>query len=311
MKTWLSKKLKRIPALQELTDTLARVEIQGKMQSAFARAAATAAVRVIDPANPESWEFSGFSQHGEDGIIDYLIGQMKVECRTDFFFEIGAADGIQNCTAWLAYAKNFAGVMVEGDSQLSGRGQNVLRELNWAVHFVNLLVDENNLAPLLKMSSCKAPDVFSLDIDGIDYYVARKVFELGFRPKIFLVEYNSAFGPDQALTIPYSPSFHRWQMHDSGLCYGASIAGWRRLFEHYQYEFITTEKCGINAFFIDPSAFPDGFANGLRKVNFRENAGDLNGATKPRVDLEGDMVLPARDWRVQFEMIKNTNLVKI
>jgi hypothetical protein len=74
----LLKKLQEIPALQELTAALARVEIQGKMQLAFARAAATAGIRVIDPANPESWEFSGFSQHGEDGIIDYLIGQMKV-----------------------------------------------------------------------------------------------------------------------------------------------------------------------------------------------------------------------------------------
>jgi hypothetical protein len=63
-------KLQEIPAIQELTDALVRVEIQGKMQLAFARAAATAGIRVIDPANPESWEFSGISQHGEDGIID-------------------------------------------------------------------------------------------------------------------------------------------------------------------------------------------------------------------------------------------------
>jgi hypothetical protein len=311
MKKLLLKKLETLRPFREMTETFERIEILGKFQAALARAAATAAVRVIDPVNPESWEFSGFSQHGEDGIIDYLLSRMKTDSRNEFFFEIGAADGIQNGTAWLAYAKNYAGVMVEGNSQLSGRGLKALREWNWGVHCVSLFVDVNNLASLLKMCPYKDPDVFSLDIDGIDYYIAKKVFELGFRPKIFVVEYNSAFGPDQVLTVPYNARFSRRAMHDSELYYGASIAGWRRLFEGYGYEFITTEKSGTNAFFLDPTVFPEGFTNTLRKVDFRENSLDSNGATKPCVDSAGDHVLPTRDWRTQFELIKDMNLVKI
>lgn len=39
----------------------------------IARGAATAGLRAIDPLDPRTWEFSGFSQNGEDGIIDHLL----------------------------------------------------------------------------------------------------------------------------------------------------------------------------------------------------------------------------------------------
>jgi hypothetical protein len=296
---------------REVWNSLERNEILSRASFAFARAAATAAVRVIDPLNPESWEFSGFSQHGEDGIIEYLISQMTPQSRNGFFFEIGAADGLQNCTAWLAYAKNYGGVMVEGNEHISGRSRTGLQAWSSAVHHVTKMVDQDNVVGLFKMCPYRDLDVFSLDIDGIDYYVGKKVLELGFRPKIIVAEYNSAFGPDQALTVPYDPRFNRWHCHSSGLCYGVSITGWRRLFESYNYDFVTTEKSGTNAFFLDPAVFPSGFTKDLARVDFRENSGDLNAATTPHADPAGDSVLPIRDWRIQFEMIKNTELVRI
>jgi hypothetical protein len=277
----------------------------------LARAAVTAATRSIDRLDPETWEFSGFSQHGEDGIIDYLCSNL--ESRNSFFVEIGAADGLENCTAWLAIAKSYGGLMVEGDTQLATQCREAYQflKVNWALHFANLFVDENNVEGLLKMCPYRSPDVFSLDIDGIDYYVARKVLELGFKPKVIVVEYNSAFGPEEAVTIAHKSCFNRWQEHSSGLYYGVSVAGWRKLFETHDYQFLTTEKSGTNAFFIDPSAFPDGFTRSLKQVPFRENIGDSNGATRPYVDSAGDQVLPLRDWRSQIEIIRDMKLVKI
>src|SRR5690242_11526051 len=72
-----------------------RINLNTKISVALARAAATAPLRTIDPKDPRTWEFSGFSQHGEDGIIDYLCSQILNPTR--FFFEIGAANGIENC----------------------------------------------------------------------------------------------------------------------------------------------------------------------------------------------------------------------
>jgi hypothetical protein len=132
----------------------------------------------------------------------------------------------------------------------------------WNVHVINRFVELESVPSLLKM--CPHQHVFSLDIDGVDYHIARRVLEIGFRPKIWVVEYNSVFGPELALTVPYSANFSRWSGHQSGLYYGCSIAGWRTLFSNYDYAFVTVESSGTNAFFIDPTAFGPGFADGLR-----------------------------------------------
>jgi hypothetical protein len=63
--------------------------------------------------------------------------------------------------------------------------------------------------------------------------------------------------------------------------------------------------------FLGPDRFPRRFTSALRKVDFRENSGDLNGTMKPRVDSAGDKVLPTRDWRIQLKMIKDVTLGKI
>jgi len=222
--------------------TLARMDAGARIGTAFARAAATASLRTIDPREPRTWEFGAFSQHGEDGIIDYLCSQLLEPTR--FFFEIGAANGIENCTAWLAFAKCHAGIWVEGDGALCEQARAIIKGLIWNVHVINRFATPESVPALLKMCPYLQPDVFSLDIDSIDYHVASKVLELGRRPKIWVVEYNSAFGPERKVSIPYIREFNRWSAHPSGLYYGCSIAGWRALFSRYGYTFVTVEGTG-------------------------------------------------------------------
>jgi hypothetical protein len=300
-------KLRRFKNWHEMM--FARLELQVRISSALSRAAATASLRLIDPLRPLTWEFNGFSQHGEDGILDYLCGHVTTPNR--FFFEIGAADGIQNCTAWLAFAKGYAGVWVEGDPLLCARARMALEGTIWNVHVINRFVEPESVPSLLKMCPHQQPDVFSLDIDGVDYHIARRVLEIGFRPKIWVVEYNSVFGPELALTVPYSANFSRWSGHQSGLYYGCSIAGWRTLFSNYDYAFVTVESSGTNAFFIDSTAFGPGFADGLRGEVFLDNTADCNEATCAVKDADGHDVLPMRDWRTQSGSLAGLPLVEI
>jgi len=295
--------------LGEHRQSLQRLELKIGIASALARAAATAPLRALNPCDPLTWEFSGFSQHGEDGILDYLCAQLSAPSR--FFFEIGAADGVQNCTAWLAYARHYGGVWIEGDPELFGNAVLAVKGMNWGVYCVNRYVDRDCIAGLLKMCPHTEPDVFSLDIDSIDYHIARRVLELDLRPKVWVVEYNSAFGPERSVTVPYAPRFNRWAQDPSGLYYGCSIASWRRLFDRYGYSFVTVESSGTNAFFINPAFFPPGFTENLRGAEFRDNEGDLNGATRPHRDEHGDDVLPHRDWRTQYERIAKLPLAEV
>ena len=54
-------------------------------------------------------------------------------------------------------------------------------------------------------------DVFSLDVDGIDYWILKVLPEK--LSKIVVLEYNSIFGANLEVTIPYLKDFDRKKYH--------------------------------------------------------------------------------------------------
>ena len=160
-----------------------------------------------------------------------------------------------------------------------------------------MFVGTKNIRDLKKIALHESPDVFSLDIDGIDYHVAEAILSCGLRPKIFVVEYNSAFGPDRSITIPYSDDFIFTETHASHLYYGVSISGWRKFFTSAGYHFVTVDSKGVNAFFVDSRWFKDEFLAGVRGVDFCENRYQL-------IKFKGDHAK-------QFPLIKDLPLISI
>lgn len=230
--------------------------------------------RKIDLKNPSSWEFSGFSQNGEDGIIDVLCDQINVK-KNKYFIEIGSADGIDNNSAWPLITKKFNGLMIEADSNLIKRAHNAIKTNsntnNHGLQIIKKFVSINNIHEIKERSQFLNPDFLSLDIDSMDYYVAKKIFEIGLRPKIFIVEYNSVFGPKNTLTVEYDDNFIFGQNDPDFLYYGAGIGAWKYLFTKNNYEFITVDSNGVNAFFVDQNCFDSSFLENINKINFAEN----------------------------------------
>lgn len=268
-----------------------------RVNMSLSRAAATSALRQIDYKNPISWEFSGFSQSGGDGIIDVLTRKLLNPNR--YFIEIGANDGIENNTAWLAFARRYTGIMAEGIPRLSKRSNYILGPL-CLVDCLNLFVNKDNINVIKEKALCMDPDVFSLDIDGIDYYVAKAFLETGFRPKIISVEYNSVFGPSKSITIEYSENIHIERK--KGQCpvayWGCSLNGWKTLFSKYGYKFITVDSNGVDAFFVNPKEFDKSFIDNLGKgIDFRENYSTVWSF--------------GAGWEKQFETIKDKSLIEI
>jgi hypothetical protein len=274
-------------------------QLQGRahprIAMALARAAATSSLRNIDPANPSTWEFSGFSQNGEDGIIDYLCSRLLRPNR--YFVEVGASNGLENNTTWLAFAKRYAGLMIDGDSAKIDECRKILTKLNYAVEFASMMVSPDRADVFERLVLLKQPDVFSLDIDSVDYYVAEAFVARVFRPKIVVVEYNSTFGPERAVTIPYQFPFNRHRAHPSGNYYGVSVMGLRHLLEGRGYRFITVDQNGVNAFFVDPREFDTDFLSSIQGSEFREN-------TIQRRESR-------TDWRGQLAHIATLPLVEI
>jgi hypothetical protein len=267
-----------------------------RVATAFARAAAISALRQIDPTRPITWEFSGFSQNGEDGILDYLCGRLLNPGR--YFVEIGAANGLENNTSWLALGRRYAGLMIDGDARKIDECAQMFRRMNWALECAALFVNRDNLDEIDRRILVRNPDVFSLDIDGIDFYIAQGVLDRGIRPKIFIMEYNSIFGPSRSVTIPYKPEFNRRREHASGYYYGVSIAGLRHLFRQHGYRFVTVDQNGLNAVFIDPAEFDARFVDAIRGSEYRENV-------VHRCESRGDT--PEQ----QFNVIRHLPLVEV
>jgi hypothetical protein len=240
-----------------------------RINAAIAKGGAMMRARSIDLSQPATWEFSGFSQNGEDGILDVLRRQLKSSNRS--FVEIGAADGTENNSSWLAVMEKYNGVMIEGNSWLASRANRTVIPFSIGAECINMFVDTNNVGNIKELMPHHDPDVFSLDIDGNDYYIAESVFAVGIRPKIFVVEYNSVFGPDRSLTIEYQENFNYSKQDPTQLYYGVSLSAWRKLFDQHDYEFVTVERNGVNAFFVDRDQFDHGFLSNVRGLEFAEN----------------------------------------
>jgi hypothetical protein len=266
-----------------------------RLNFAMARAAATAKLREVDPTLPGSWEFSGFSQHGEDGIIDYFT--RRIRNPRGYFIEIGASNGLENNSTWLALARSFSGLMIDGNPQDLAWCEYILRPMNYGLTFQHMFVTRENVARIAEFARHKDPDVFSLDIDGNDYHVVEAVMLAGFRPRIWVVEYNSAFGPTNSITIPYRADFRIEQAYGRDLYSGCSLQAWQKLMTRNRYRFVTVDLSGTNAFFIDPEHFDSEFVAQLRGIEFRENSSHLR---------EYGM-----SWEGQFDLIKNLEFLRV
>ncbi len=253
------------PLLSRMEDSI----VLGTVQKGLSMGGASAACRVIQEDDPISWEFSGFSQNGEDGIIDFIT--RKIKNPNKYFVEIGAADGLANNSAWLAYCRKFSGLMIDANSKAVKKAKRLRHNLG--VSYECSFVDQTNIVDLKNKITYSNPDFFSLDIDGNDYFLAKAILDSGIRPKLFVVEYNSAYGPDAPITIEYDKDFVLSKAHDSHLYYGVAIQGWKNFFESQNYQFVTVDSNGVNAFFIDKDEFESAFLKTIENkgLTFKEN----------------------------------------
>lgn len=255
--------------LKSIVNYLVDSRDRQRIAIALAKGAAMMQVRRVDLTNPATWEFSGFSQNGEDGIIEVLRRQLRSPNRD--FLEIGSANGVENNSAWLAVAERYHGLMIEGNPRLVERAQRNVVVYSIGTRCQSMFVTLETVPAILGTIQSKTPDVFSLDIDGNDYHIARALMDGGLRPKILVAEYNSAYGPERKLSILYKSDFSIKRAHPSGLYYGVSIAGWRQFLESQNYRFVTVDQNGVNAFFVDENCFESKFLDGIHGLNFAEN----------------------------------------
>lgn len=260
-----------------------------------------------DYASLAELEFKVFSQFGDDGIIQYLTAKLALPHRT--FVEFGVEDYSESCTRFLLQKDNWSGLVMDGSVECIERLRRAPFFWKHDLEAAAAFVTRDNIRALLHEHAGRwgGVDLLHIDLDGNDYWIWQAI---DLDPAIVIVEYNSTFGIDRAVTIPYASDFRHSRAHYSRLYWGASLKALHGLAKQKGYAFIGCNSAGNNAYFVRRDALNDKLnevtlEKGFVRAKFRESrdrAGKLSylGETEraeairglPVHDLEQDKVVP-------------------
>lgn len=205
------------------------------------------------------FEFSAYSQNGEDGILDLLIESLELDSLHSSypraFVEFGVQDYTESNTRYLLKKRNFMGFIIDGSAthieSIKQDGIYWKHDLEAQCAFIT----KDNINTLIKqwLDYRKLDNIaiLSIDIDGVDYFVWEAIECV--KPAIVVVEYNALFGESLCVSVPYRADFDRFLAHHSGLYFGASIKALISLGKSKGYIFVGADSSGTNAFFIHQS----------------------------------------------------------
>jgi hypothetical protein len=235
---WLRRLRTRVRARKEAGVDRILLAI-GKQESRSVRAQTFSSLREA--------EFQVFSQWGEDGIIQYLLGKIPVPEK--IFVEFGVGDYSESNTRFLLCNDNWRGLII--DSGNAHRDYLAASGLDWRydLQAVSAFIDAANIDALIRNAGIDGDvGLLSIDLDGNDYWVLQAIEVI--RPRILIVEYNSIFGPELSVAIPYRADFQRAKAHFSGLYYGASISALITLAAKKGFACVGGNSAGNNVFFV-------------------------------------------------------------
>jgi hypothetical protein len=206
-----------------------------------------------------------YSQWGEDGILDFLVSSLGIS--KPRVLEVGVGNFLECNSRFLAEYLNASVVAIDSRTDLIASINGM--DLKWKTHIkgVETWVTPDNINNLVSQSNefLGRIDIFSLDVDGNDYWIIEQADLRGIR--IVVVEYNPLFGSSLAVTVPRDDTFDRTIKHESWLYWGASLLAFAGILKNKGFDFIGTNRVGNNAFFVS--------SNDIDQIAFRPDPRDL------------------------------------
>ncbi len=192
-------------------------------------------------------EFKVFSQSGEDGVIQWLIHNIPIQSKR--FIEFGVQNYTELKTRFLLMHDNWSGLIMDGSQE----NMDYVKQDNicWMHDLkpVPAFITAENINTLIRDNGFDGEvGILSIDIDGNDYWVWKAISCV--QADIVICGYNSRFGSERAVTIPYDPNFYRTEAHSSNLYFGASIRALTLLGQQKGYALAYGNEIGSNLFFI-------------------------------------------------------------
>lgn len=201
----------------------------------------------------EEVQFRAYSQSGEDGLLLFIfsvLGTTNKKC-----VEICCGEGIECNTANLIVNHGWNGLLVDGDDVKLQRGREFYGQCQgtriWPPHFERRWVTRENVNDILRDKNFSGViDLLSLDLDGNDYWIWQAIDAID--PRVVILEYQSAWGPDKRITQRYQEDFNFFSTKvELGLprC-GASLAAFVSLARKKGYRLVGCNRLCFNAVFV-------------------------------------------------------------
>ncbi|MGJ4950098.1 hypothetical protein [Bradyrhizobium sp. HKCCYLS20291] len=226
----------------------------------------------IEPGDFAGAEFKVSSQWGEDGIIEHLVRHVPIDRR--IFVEFGVQDYRESNTRFLLAHRNWSGLVMDGspDNVSAIRRDDLYWRYNLKAE--SIFITAENINEAIASHGVQGDiGLLSIDIDGNDYWVWEAIDCIS--PRIVVAEYNSLFGSDPAVSVPYDSAFQRHRAHPSNLYWGCSLAAWCHLAAKKGYALVGCNTAGNNAFFVRKDvlgSLPERSAGeAFRPAQFRES----------------------------------------
>ena len=257
--------------------------------------------------NIQDYEFQVFSQFGDDGIIRYLINNIKIT--KNKFIEFGVENYEEANTKFLLESFNWEGLIIDSDnnyvSDIKKKNYYWRYNLNVANEFIskeniNSIINDNNFSGEI--------GILSIDIDGNDYWIWEEINTV--TPSIVVIEYNALFGDKLSVTIPYNKNFSRNNNQNNNqnknVYYGASLNALFKLGNKKNYSLICTNSNGNNAYFLRNDLIP--IDHYLIKPRTPQECFNRN-SFKEIKDLKNNFIKLSKEE--EFEIVNKFDLVRV
>ena len=228
-------------------------------------------------------DFKVFSQNGEDGILDYLLLKLNIE--KPKFLEIGVGDYSEANTRFIFDRCSPKGTIIDCIENFETKVKKNIKLWRGELEIINKNIDSTNIKDVIENKKIFSNlDLFSLDIDGIDYWVLDKLPKKF--SKIAVIEFNPVFGHKFKVTVPNIKNFNRKEYHYSNLCFGMSLMALIDLMEKKNFYFLGTNLFRNNAFFVSNEYSKDNYFQNLTSDNIKNHT--MANFTESR-DLKGNL----------------------
>lgn len=190
--------------------------------------------------------FRVYSQSDEDGLLLYVFSLIGMTNRVCVDIASGLPDGANSTN--LIRNWGFTGFLFEANEDKVREAKRFFESPDTNIYPPRIkqgMVNAENVNDQLLSSPVSGEiDLFSLDIDGIDYWLWKSLHVI--EPRVVICEFTSFWGPDKSVTIPYDPGFTRPHKN----YWGASLAAFVKLGHSKGYRLVGWSRYGFNAIFV-------------------------------------------------------------